>query len=1059
MDWAKNVNQTQKSLREAFGVLEFYSDIIGEPILRKQIQEISRDIILTDGQINIEMTSINNNTANIDDLIKELDAKIYAESTQPGYAGNSANLKAARQEIENAKIKIHESNANMEALFKKRVDLKSLRGSKYRNLLNRIKRIAAKSKLSWKNFVQACGGPQQMVIDGIFLTVDIARNDEDSWRGRHRQQLLDEFNYEENEEKELIAAYNRLRDAYCGYKYANGTWQSKCECDGPEFAVETETVEETELNTPAPNDPNEIVGPLGVGNPVTERFLKPGEEVAYTIYFENKSDAETAAQEIRVTGTLDPSLDWSTFKLGEVAFNNQIDNNLSGFSSGTSEVKMSGTNYYVRTEASCDPATGKVSWYLRIVDKTTVDEWPTDLHAGILPPNDDTFRGEGHVTYRVKVRDDAAPNAVINASASIVFDYNDPITTDPAWSNKVAQVASVKVNGDVEGDVSALGLIVGMPYGELPTPKARAGYTFGGWFTGPNGMGRRVRAQDPVQAGDSGLYAYWLAHAYTVHFEPNGGTGAMSDQAFEFGKEAELDANAFLFAGHSFGGWATNETGAAVFVDCAAVENLTDDNGGVVTLYATWTVNSYAVTFDANGGEGGWSSNLVYGTAIVVPTVTRTGYNFTGWQPALLATVPARDVTFTAQWEAIEPVVPEPEPEPDLEPDVTPTPEPPPQPTPGQVPVPAAAERLRLCSDVAGAVPAVAALYDGYICDGAGNVKGTIQVKVGKPGKKDGCAAVSAVVVGLDGNKIKLKASDKGKAQIAGDGPTTVELDGGRGATALPGGGMCAVTLGANGMSGNYGAYEIDGARNVFASKDSADKAAAAAVLGKWKGAVNVAWRRVEDNAPYQTLCVTIAAKGKAKVAGTLADGTKVSAGGQLSVGEEWCCVPVVCAKKGVSLQFAVWLPKAATSTALPVVVGLGDDVKVGRPGALKGGAAFRIDADAFAARWGQRALPYLPDGVAVGGGSKWTLPKAGSVAYEKGTTTVDEAKAGENPSGLKLTYKAKDGTFKGSFKAYVDVGGKPKATKVDVTGVLVDGVGYGAATVKKVGGVAVTVE
>ena len=34
-----------------------------------------------------------------------------------------------------------------------------------------------------------------------------------------------------------------------------------------------------------------------------------------------------------------------------------------------------------------------------------------------------------------------------------------------------------------------------------------------------------------------------------------------------------------------------------------------------------------------------------------------------------------------------------------------------------------------------------------------------------------------------------------------------------------------------------------------------------------------------------------------------------------------------------------------------------------------------------------------------------------------------------------------------------------PKATKVDVTGVLVDGVGYGAATVKKVGGVGVTVE
>ena len=38
-------------------------------------------------------------------------------------------------------------------------------------------------------------------------------------------------------------------------------------------------------------------------------------------------------------------------------------------------------------------------------------------------------------------------------------------------------------------------------------------------------------------------------------------------------------------------------------------------------------------------------------------------------------------------------------------------------------------------------------------------------------------------------------------------------------------------------------------------------------------------------------------------------------------------------------------------------------------------------------------------------------------------------------------------------------MGGKPKATTVNVTGVLVDGVGYGAATVKKVGGVSVKVE
>ena len=173
-------------------------------------------------------------------------------------------------------------------------------------------------------------------------------------------------------------------------------------------------------------------------------------------------------------------------------------------------------------------------------------------------------------------------------------------------------------------------------------------------------------------------------------------------------------------------------------------------------------------------------------------------------------------------------------------------------------------------------------------------------------------------------------------------------------------------------------------------------------------------------------------------------------------MGETWCCVPVVYAKKGVRLAFTLWLP-AATSAAAPVVVGLGGDVKAGKPGTLKAGAAFHIDATAFAAAWGQAALPYLPDGVPVAGGTKWKLPKAGKIAMKKGV--LDDSKAGENPSALKLTYKAKDGSFKGSFKAYADVGGKLKSATVNVVGVLIGDTAYGTATIKKSGSVGVKVE
>ena len=201
----------------------------------------------------------------------------------------------------------------------------------------------------------------------------------------------------------------------------------------------TGTIDDHTGTIPQSCDPNEMSGPLGLGDPETERYVKPGEWMTYTVYFENRADATAAAQEVRVTNPLSEYLDWSTFEMGEVAFNNQIDLGLSGKRNGTSEVVMKGTNTLVRTQLTLDDATGTAEWYLRIVDPTTATGWPEDVFAGFLPPNDETFRGEGHLTYRVKVRDDAPHGVRIDNSASIVFDYNEPIETDPSWWNTVAR--------------------------------------------------------------------------------------------------------------------------------------------------------------------------------------------------------------------------------------------------------------------------------------------------------------------------------------------------------------------------------------------------------------------------------------------------------------------------------------------------------------------------------------------------------------------------------------------------------------------------------------------
>ena len=112
-----------------------------------------------------------------------------------------------------------------------------------------------------------------------------------------------------------------------------------------------------------------------------------------------------------------------------------------------------------------------------------------------------------------------------------------------------------------------------------------------------------------------------------------------------------------------------------------------------------------------------------------------------------------------------------------------------------------------------------------------------------------------------------------------------------------------------------------------------------------------------------------------------------------------------------------------------------------------------------------------LPEDVPirVTNGTKWSFDKAAVLRYkrfkEDGRTRyeldglADASKP--NLSGLRLTYAAKTGQFKGSFKLYTTnaattpEGRQPRLKKftVNVAGFVVDGVGHGQATLKRPAG------
>ena len=69
-----------------------------------------------------------------------------------------------------------------------------------------------------------------------------------------------------------------------------------------------------------------------------------------------------------------------------------------------------------------------------------------------------------------------------------------------------------------------------------------------------------------------------------------------------------------------------------------------------LTYTAQWTPNKYKVTWVADGES---TDSVEYGAAITKPAdPVKVGYTFAGWTPEVAATMPAEDVTYTAQWTA-----------------------------------------------------------------------------------------------------------------------------------------------------------------------------------------------------------------------------------------------------------------------------------------------------------------------------------------------------------------------------------------------------------------------
>ena len=166
---------------------------------------------------------------------------------------------------------------------------------------------------------------------------------------------------------------------------------------------------------------------------------------------------------------------------------------------------------------------------------------------------------------------------------------------------------------------------------DQPADPTKEGYTFIGWYNGEE----KWNFADAV-ATDLPLTAKWQINRYTITFDTAGGS-EVAPITQDYGTTITAPANPTK-TGYTFAGW-----------DKTIPATMPAEN---ITLTARWTVNQYTITFKPENGGQDIVIKQDYGTAITAPAnPTKTGYTFAGWDKAIPSTMPAENITLTAQWQ------------------------------------------------------------------------------------------------------------------------------------------------------------------------------------------------------------------------------------------------------------------------------------------------------------------------------------------------------------------------------------------------------------------------
>ena len=237
----------------------------------------------------------------------------------------------------------------------------------------------------------------------------------------------------------------------------------------------------------------------------------------------------------------------------------------------------------------------------------------------------------------------------INGTGDIVTEiekgkYAENITLVAQW--KSAYYVSFDANGGTADDpdkLKAQKITEGEKATEPNVTLTKEGYTFKYWEY----KGQKYAFADPVNASIT-LTAKWEPITYTVVlYNTAGDIKTISDVKYDTDINLADYKDVFTKRGYTLEKWIASDGTSEEFGKDATIRNLTNKDGDTVTLKASWKVDSYTISFNANNGTGNLNpmsfdyENVPEFLTKNNGAISRKGYTFLGWSTNKADTIEA----------------------------------------------------------------------------------------------------------------------------------------------------------------------------------------------------------------------------------------------------------------------------------------------------------------------------------------------------------------------------------------------------------------------------------